>query len=170
MKFKIVMLSTFLAIGFGALEAQASTTAQQQGQDNRPIQEAQTQNDKNEKDVWEETLTKVIGLRQKLLNEYNECLAKADGNETLENVCAESLRAGGKELDDMRDGTGAYAPATKEVKNVYNPSEEDKRKDKKLSECFDKTEGKPECYHKFEDLNATAYEEYVNSIPNPGKK
>lgn len=150
MRFKTVALLAFLVIG--------------------TIGFAEDINGTQKEASWEETLGKVIDLRQKLLNEYNECLAKADGNESAESICAQSLRDGGKELDDMRDGTGAYAKVTEESKNVYEPTEEDKRKDKKLSECFDKTEGKPECYHKFEELNATAYENYVNSIPAPEKK
>ena len=70
----------------------------------------------------------------------------------------------------MRDETGIYTPTTIEKDNVYNPSEEDKKKDKKLSECFEKTDGNPECYYKFEDLNVTSYEEYVDNIAKVEKK
>ena len=72
----------------------------------------------------------------------------------------------GEELDDMRDGTGAYAKQPVEEKTKpYIPTKEEQEKDKKLSECFDKTDGSPECYHKFEDLNSSAYKEFVDQVP-----
>lgn len=156
MNFKMSLLTAFFTMGLGV-----SALA---------LEVNQTQNDKNESKHWEDRLKRVIDLRQKLLNEYNECLAKAEGNGTLENICAQALQDGGKELNDMRDETGIYTPTTIEKDNVYNPSEEDKKKDKKLSECFEKTDGNPECYYKFEDLNVTSYEEYVDNIAKVEKK
>ena len=117
--------------------------------------------------VWNDKLTEVIDLRKKALQDYNECLDRAgENNITAQEICKETLKMQGEELDDMRDGTAAYAkqPVEKNIK-PYVPTKEEQEKDKKLSECFDKTDGSPECYHKFEDLNSSAYKEFVDQVP-----
>lgn len=114
-------------------------------------------------------LDKVIELRKEALKEYGECMDSAKDTKEAE-ACAETLREQGNELNDMRDGTGNYATTSSENTNIYIPTDDEVKKDKKLSECFDKTEGNKECFYNFTTLNLKDFIKYVDGIPAKGKK